>query len=382
MKKKKTINDQMIKDFENITKARMYETGKKVVDKVAGVGTSALDATSKSLKRLDGQIRIVQSNVVAKTNIARALSGELSDQDFAYMLAKDDSLRYTTNNIAQGILHPTPLKSLKSERTNIYLDFGMGVSTFWDEIRTPHDTKVDDMTAIDSMIMNLDLGLDRNVPPHMRKAFLREAGLSAEQVEEFVSFGDFYEYERAAQSVVREYHMGRLGYQSEDLMSDEDKLILDTLVDDSMATGISEMSEQIHVPTDMHTYGDERSFEEIYGVSAEELQALFGDEDEQGLTASHFPEYVNGYSMNEDEPIYGAIQEFNAIHTASIEMNEHHLNMLYEQQAMLYEQEAQLQEYHGVQLSPEDLMEFGGRFDDVSLSDDDLESLENHELKR
>lgn len=386
VKKKKTINNQMIKDFENITKTRVYGAGKKVVDKVADVGkdlgTSALDATSKSMKRLDGQIRIVRSNVASKVNISRTLAGELRGPDFAYMLAQDDLLRRTTNNIAQGILHPTPLKSLKSERTSVYLDFGMGLSTFWDEIRTPQDSKVDDMATIDSMIMNLDLGLDPDISPHMRKAFLKEAGIREEQIEEFVSFKDFQKYEREAESVIREYHMDRLGYKSEDLLSDEDKLILNTLVDDSMATGISEMSQQIYVPTDMYTYGDVRPFEEIYGVSAEELQALFGDEDEHGLTASHFPEYVNGYSMNEDEPIYGAIREFNDIHTASIEMNEHHLNMLYEQQAMLYEQEAGLQEYQDVQLSPEDLMEFGGRFDDVSLSDDDLESLENHELER
>lgn len=315
----------------------------------------------KPMKVLADKASYVGSMYVAKKQLKDWVGNKISDEEYTLFLARDERARTVTNNIAQGILNPTPLNSLKTVRTNDYLDIGMGFSAFWDEMRRESDTAVDDMSIVDSKIMNLDLGLDKDISPHMRKGFLAMAGIPKDDISTFVTLEDYYNYEAESMSEIREYHMGRLGYQSISDMDENARLMLDSLVDDSLATGLEAFSKQVEVKSDLQAYGDVRRYDELYGLSAQEMYELFGDD---RIEQDYFPEYVERYTMIPDDPMYTAVSEYHHVLDSSIEYTQEYLDALEAQMDYLEQP---------IQLNDEDLEDL--HHDGPSLSDEDLENL-------
>lgn len=322
----------------------------------------------KKMSRVQKQTKKLnfgKTALAAKGHLKDWVHDQISDEEYAMILASDEKLRTVTNNITQGILNPTPLNSLKTERTNEYLDVGMGVSAFWDELRNERMGVVDDLTLIDSKIMYLDLGLDKDISPHMRKSFLNMAGISEENMGQYITFADYAEYEANSIHAIREYHMERLGFNSELDMDEASVEMLNTLVDDSVATGLDVVSQQVEVKSDLQLYGDPRRYEELYGMDAKELHEIFGDE---SIDPGFYPEYAYRYTLNHDDPMYSAMREYHALMNSSTEMNQHFVNTMTSELNRVTEP---------IQLSMDDIQDLGDG--GPSLSDEDLANLQELE---
>lgn len=321
---------------------------------------------NKHIERLNNKLELTRNAFKAKLAIKAVLHGDedlMSDLEYTMLLAQDDDMRKATQIIAEGILNPTPLTSLKTERTNLYLDIGMGVSAFLDEYRSFDRGIVDNMALIESKAMNLDLGLDKDISPHMRKQFLEMAGLGDAEIDTFITYEDFAEYESQSLVAIREYHMERLGYTNEDDMDEESKLMLDNLVDDSVAVGLGEMSQQVDVVSDLEMYGNPRRYEELFGMDAKTMHDTFDPESKVEILDHMYPEYTNGYVMSEHDPMFVAMREFQGVMHANTEMNEKLIQML----------EKQIAQVSNVNLSIDDLEDL--EHEVPVISDEELAAL-------
>lgn len=258
---------------------------------------------------------LLQHTIDAKQQMSDWLQAKIETGDYAYALAQDEETRKMTQVLTQKILNPTPLNSLKSERTNIYVDLGVGVSAFWDEMRTNSAIEIENAMVLDSVLMNVEVGMDENINPKLRYEFLNRAGLNEEQIESLVKLEDVMEFEQKAQSETYTRICNEFGLDMDD---PDDRIVIDNLVQDAIqnqdmvclenTSGMDEASQGRH------------TYEEMYGVSAEEMYGAFAPDDAyfEGL---QFPEYVEEYSMNENSVMYSSMLNFQEVLNDTIENN-------------------------------------------------------------
>lgn len=307
------------------------------------------------------KIEILQSNIRTKTLISNFAHDKIDTAELAYELACDEEMRTTAHVLTQKILNPTPLDSLKTERTNRYIDIGMGLSALWDELRIPTEDAVDTAIVLDNVLMNLNMGLDKDIKPNMRKDFLQRVGLSDEQVDTLVPLSDYVEFEYRVREDIRAMHMERLGLNLVDNIDAADEEMLNSLVEDSMA--MDDVSLQIPADRLFDEYGNPKTYDEYYGLSAEEMYQEFSIGEVEDL--DYYPEYVQTWTVNEYDDMYESLAEFHRIHEDTIEANTAELESLL--------QDAQ-QAQAPIQLSFDDLADL--EYDAPELSDEDLASLE------
>lgn len=251
--------------------------------------------------------------IKAKDMLERRLRGEIEDREFAYELATDEKLRITTNNLVQQVLHPTPIEVIHG-RPDQFVDIAAGVSTFWKEMHNEIPIKIENAAAVENVIMNINAGLDIDMEPDVRKTFLKEAGIEADKLAEFVPLQDYIIYENNLKDMVRLQIMNEMGVSSEEL-SENDELLIDSMTEDRMFSQKIVMDEEastVHEPT----------YEEIYGISAQDMYEMFA-EDKSGVTV---PTHGDNVSVDDAEwshvmEMAGAEDAYNDMLNASIEEN-------------------------------------------------------------
>lgn len=228
---------------------------------------------------LKSKVELIQNVVNTKLALEHRFIGAISDADFAYQMAQDEDMRKTALNLTQKVLQPTPLKHLKVDRTNLYIDVGMGVSAFWDEIRTKTKLEVETASNVENILMNVEAGMDKDMEPNTRKMFLSEVGLNEEQIDELVPISDYVMYDEKIKDIKRERVIDQynLGEGDEDLI---ESLVADQAMDDEIADA----------------YESSASYDDIYGMSASDMYNAFPQDDYHDVDISeHFTEDTPNY---------------------------------------------------------------------------------------
>ena len=224
-------------------------------------------ATKEELNStMDSKMEVVGTAIESKLLIHDRMLGYMDDSEFAYRLASDANVRKTVNLLCQQVLQPTPVTSIP-QAGNSFINLGGGISAFWNEMQKKLPIELDNVAGIENILMNINAGLDKNMEPDTRKKFLSEAGLTDEQVNEFVTAADYEEYETRAREIVRAKVMEDLGIKPGDTLSEAELMAVDAMTEERM------MGAKMQVSLDNY----EVSFEDVYGISAQDMYELFGD---------------------------------------------------------------------------------------------------------
>lgn len=317
--------------------------------------------------------KLLQDTITAKQQMSSWLQSKTETNDYAYMLAQNEDVRKMTHILTQKILNPTPLNSLKSERTNVYIDLGMGISAFWDEMRTKSSVEVENAMILDSVLMNVEAGLDENINPNLRREFLSHTGMSEEQIDTFVSIEAMSEFEQKANNelltrICQDFNL--------DIDDPEDAILINNLMQDAIENEtVACLDTMIHSDEAQgrHTY------EEMYGVSAEELYEAFPPDDSY-FNSVELPEYVEEYTMDERSPMYESMVDFQDMLNATVEDNQKELAIAELQDlmdaAMSNSEDFTAEELAAMQRSKESILK---AVNEPTLSDADLASLEAYQ---
>lgn len=270
--KESSLNDSRI-DFDQLTDfymdkydvddSRLLQWSKNMASWMAGKAEAAKEELNAAMT---SKMEVVGTVIESKLLIYERMLGYIDDSEFAGRLAEDANVRKTVNLLCQQVLQPTPVVSLP-ETKNSFINLGGGVSAFWNEMQKKLPIEVDNVAEIENILMNVNAGLDKNMEPDTRKKFLMEAGLTEEQVKEFVTDADYAEYEEKAREIVRRKVMEDLGIQPGDELSDAELIAIDSMTEERM------MGAKMQITLDNY----ELTFEDVYGISAQDMYELFGD---------------------------------------------------------------------------------------------------------
>ena len=229
------------------------------------------NSINKGEQLIKSKKEALYQTIEAKRLISQRLHGKIDDAEFAYTLATDDKLRVTTNNLAQQILQPTPIEVIHS-RNGRYIDLAAGITTFWKEINQEIPINIENATAVENIIMDINAGLDTDLSPDVRKAFLADAGISGDKLGEFVTIKDYVVYETHMKDNVRLQIMEEMGISSEEFSKDEE-LLVESIVEDRM------LNQKVFIEEDVMNH--EPTYEEVYGMSAQDMYEIFADNDDE-----------------------------------------------------------------------------------------------------
>ena len=245
-----------------------------------GAGAHLIDAATRLPERTVTTVKEIPSAMKTKADVIAAalqakllirdkLSGEISDEAFAYQLATDANVRKTVNNLSQKILQPTPVTANPNEKGNSFLNFSAGVSAYWSEMTKVLPIELETAISIEGILTSVNIGMDTNLDPEDRKTFLKEAGLSPEQIDSLIPRSDYRAFEDEANAALREQIIEEFGLARRPL-NEEEQLLVDSVLSDRVMA-----KERARDLSDGH----EPTYEEVYGISASDLYDLFGDEE-------------------------------------------------------------------------------------------------------
>jgi len=373
-KKKASWKDK----FGELTES--FQKAKYSVDKVSvQAAVIAMTVQEKELERLRNKRDLVAQNREAKNTILDFANGTITKEELAYRMANDSTLQESIGRVSHNMLHPSPVKGLEKGRTHLHLDVGYGFAVFLDEMRTPTENEVETLMEIDNMTMLVEMGQDKNIPPTVRENYLREAGITDDNMTEFVTRDDYRDYVVALEQKFRAEHMERLGLLDKDVLDVEDENMLNELVEDSMSLYDSEKDtfEFISSPD-----GEiQTTYEETYNMSSEEMFNLFDNVDNyDGLTYEdlRFPDYVD-YTFEDAEFMRSSVEEYHQLQTMSIAESEAYEQAISDEiRALETQQSAKKVTHEQLELFDEDL-EILEQYAPQERSNNDLDSLSQHE---
>lgn len=376
---------------QDVVNETAEKTKKTVEDTINKTTLSVMNKQNEVMEDLAKKQHMVKKNIEAKNRIRDFASGEIDREEMAYLMASDPELQQSIGNVSHSMLHPSPIKGLKTERTNLQLDVGYGFSVFMEELRQPLDNEVEAIMDIDNMSMLVEMGQDKTIPPTVRENYLSEAGISEESMEEFVTRDDYRDYVTQLEQKFRQEHMVRLGLVDKDTLDVEDENRLNELVEDSMS--IHDDEEEAFVYTSGPEGEMENTYKETYQMSSEEMFRMFDNADNYDhleYEDMDFPAYVD-YDFEDTEFMRHSVEEFHNLQDMSIADSETYLQSI-EADMQTYEAElramdeqnaypeltdadlASLNEQAPPELSDDDLMSLDEQAP-PELSDDDLQSL-------
>ena len=269
--------------------------------------------TSKKEPFIKSKKEALYQMINAKILLNQRLHGEIDDADFAYALATDDKLRATTNNLAQQILQPTSIEVIYGRKDG-YIDLAAGITTFWKEVNQEIPINIENATAVENIIMDINAGLDTDLEPDVRKAFLADAGIRGDQLGEFVTVKDYIVYETRMKEDIKLQIMEEMGISSEEFSKD-DELLVESIAEDRM------LNQKVFVEED--TMNHEPTYEEIYGMSAQDMYEMFAEDDRK---ITNIPSNGQDVSVDDEEwshlmDMAGAEDAYYDMLNASIEEN-------------------------------------------------------------
>ena len=302
----------------------MAKTYKELMDRMAhrGINTvaqsaaSAVDTITKAPVRtveaaqnikhtMTTKMEVLSTTIEAKLLMEEHLLGQVEDDAFAYELAQNENLRKTMNQLAQQILQPTPVEQNPFEHGNRYINLGAGLSTFWAEMQKKVPIEVEDAAKIENILMSINAGMDKELEPDTRKLFFRKAGMAAEQVEEFVPLSDYVTFENNLKDQMRDEVMEELGISGRE-PSEEEQLLIDSMAEDRM------FGMKLAADTSGTAEDYEPTYEDTYGISAQDMYEMFADDDA--------PEITDGDNVKLDDPSWHESMESYHAEDAYFEM--------------------------------------------------------------
>lgn len=358
---------------------RIPEKTKETVDNLTGrAAVTVVTKQDEILENLKEKHYLVKKNIEAKGYIRDFASGNLTKEQLAHLMASDADLQKSISSVSHSMLHPSPIKGLKTERTNLQFDVGYGFSVFMEELRQPLDSEVEAVMEIDNMSMLIEMGQDKNIPPTVRENYLHEAGIPQESMEEFVTRDDYRDYVTRLEHKFRHEHMSRLGLLDKDMLDIEDENMLNDLVADSMSLH-NEDEAFMYTPV---PEGDmDNTYQAIYNMTSEEMFRMFDHIDNyENLNYEdlNFPTYVD-YDFDGAEFMRRSVSEYHALQDMSIADTEEYLKSI-EAEMRAYETQMQAppepdDELVPPELSDEDLASLDNQSPPPELSEEDLASL-------
>ena len=309
------------------------------MDRIISAPGKAVDVLGRASDTMDTKLEVLRTTIDTKLLLRDRFREEIqvpeelgdldTDAYFAYRLATDANMRKTAQQLIQPVLNPTPVETIRTNTSNAYIDIGAGLSAYWQEIHKAVPIEIQEASEVENIIMNLEAGLDKNMEPDTRKLFLKEAGLTEDQVKELVPLSEYAAYEETQKEQIREQIRQEMGGGE---LTEEEELLVDSLAEDRM------MNQKLQADFDDPALGNGPTYEDTYGVSVQDLYQMFGDPQEP------LPEEMpfGGENVPVDDPSWAQylehpMEELQEIYDGSIEEN----MAMYEQLAadMVREQE-------------------------------------------
>lgn len=293
------------------------------MDRIISAPGKAVDVLGRASDTMDTKLEVLRTTIDTKLLLRDRFREEIqvpeelgdldTDAYFAYRLATDANMRKTAQQLIQPVLNPTPVETIRTNTSNAYIDIGAGLSTYWQEIHKAVPIEIQEASEVENIIMNLEAGLDKNMEPDTRKLFLKEAGLTEDQVKELVPLSEYAAYEETQKEQIREQIRQEMGGGE---LTEEEELLVDSLAEDRM------MNQKLQADFDDPALGNGPTYEDTYGVSAQDLYQMFGDPQEP------LPEEMpfGGENVPVDDPSWAQylehpMEELQEIYDGSIEEN-------------------------------------------------------------
>lgn len=261
--------------------SRLVQWSKNAASWMAGKAQAAKEELNASMTT---KLEVVGTMIESKLLLHERMLGYIDDSEFAQRLAEDANVRKTVNVLCQQVLQPTPVTSIP-KTSNSFINFGGGISAYWNEMQKKLPIEIENVSEIENILMSINAGLDKNMEPDTRKKFLMEAGLTEEQVKTFVTDADYAEYEAKAIETVRKKVMEDLGIEPGAELSEAEQMTVDAMVEERM------IGAKMCVTLDNY----EISFEDIYGISPQDMYELFGDTPESMQGQMQPPQGMDEY---------------------------------------------------------------------------------------
>lgn len=220
------------------------------VDMVSDIPAQAAGRMETAATNMTSKAQVVATTIEAKIMLEDRLMDDMDDEVFAYQLTQDENLRKTMHLLTQQILNPDPVVSASSapQRPNgSFLNIGAGISTFWEEVQKKTPIEIEDAARIERILMDIDAGLDPDMAPDTRKLFLKDAGLTTEQLEELVPLSEYIIYETKMMDQVKEEVQEDLGLNTGRTLSEGEQQVVDSLARDDVYTGNTRQANKPHV---------------------------------------------------------------------------------------------------------------------------------------
>lgn len=256
-------------------------------------------------------------NIKAKERLEDLLHGEISKEGFAFALAEDETLRQTIQKITEGMINPDPIESIKAERDPVGFDFVHGLSTFWDEMRLPLEEKVNVAVEAKEIADHIEVGMDLDQSPSVRRNVLKDLGIKSDRLNVLVTPADDARYQKEVEDHYRNEHMDRLGLKSSDVLDPADEVLINNLIEDSMA-----MPDGFLIDIARHDKEVQKQIDpyvEEYGMTAEELNNSFGYADE--VTKYDYPAFGDLHQVEDYPTMKFAIEEYDRVYNGTLEDN-------------------------------------------------------------
>lgn len=207
----------------------------------------------------------IATTLSAKLLLHDKLVGDVTDEEFAYQLTQNQNLRCIVGNLTEQILQPTPVTADPEQKSNSFLNLRGGISAFWSEMGQKLPIELETAIEMESILTNVNAGMDASIKPDLRKTFLREAGLSEDRIRELVPISAYVTYENQTKQTLRDQILAEFGFTGE--LTEEQESLVETVLAERALNDqmMSELSEEL------------LTYENNYGMSAKDLYELFGD---------------------------------------------------------------------------------------------------------
>lgn len=241
-----------------------------VIDAAVYAPAHAVETVQNIRSTMTTKAEVIATTIEAKMMLQDYMMKDIEASEFAYRLSQNENLRKTMNQLTQQILQPTPVEAAPSRKDNPFIDIGAGLSAYWAEMQKKLPIEIETASDIENVLMSINAGLDKDLEPDTRKLFLKEAGMTTEQVKEFVPIQDYVSYENKVKDTVRLEVMSELGLTNAENLSEQEQLLIESLSEDRMMNvklqGETGEASEAYAPT----------YEDVYGVSAQDMYEMFG----------------------------------------------------------------------------------------------------------
>lgn len=231
-KKYKELAADLLRQGRNVT----MDLTNSTIDFIADLPVRTADHAERVRTNMTSKAEVVATTIEAKILLEDRLMGEIDDAEFAYRMVQDDNLRKTVKLLTQQVLDSDP-KQIEPTVDGSFLNFRAGISTFWEEMQRKTPIERENAVEIEHVLLDLESGFDADIAPDTRKLFLKAAGLTSEQIDNFVPLSEYIIYETKMMDQVRDQVRADLDMGTDQPLSEAEQLVVDAVSEDRMYAG-------------------------------------------------------------------------------------------------------------------------------------------------